>query len=380
MTILRKAPLLCLFIWILALGAALAVAGFPAPVPEEEYTWYKEPAAAMVCRRLSVRLEEGTLFAPEEPDQLFFEKMTHQNRPSDSFEHLEQWDGSDASFSGSVTGNTVSGNTVTGNTVTGNSAEEAVTQPSGPIEIPEGVCSPVVPAVDYGNTKSIYLSPEGTEYKRDERGVFAPNGEFYYLQPVEDEYFDDALFIGDSRTEGLFRYGAIEMHGDFFARRSMRTDKVFEKKIPFYSPEEGETNLYLEEVLQRKQYGKIYICLGINELGGYSALKFYETYREVLLRIRGMQPDALIFIQGIMHVTKADAKKSNYETNTNIVERNYAISMLANGRDIFYLDMNGEVCDEDGNLRDDLSGDGVHLKISGYYIWKDFLMANGIKR
>ena len=57
---------------------------------------------------------------------------------------------------------------------------------------------------------------------------------------------------------------------------------------------------------------------------------------------------------------------------------NQAIATLANGRNIFYIDMNTDLCDEDGNLKKELTGDGIHLKASACELWHKFLCKNAI--
>ena len=57
-----------------------------------------------------------------------------------------------------------------------------------------------------------------------------------------------------------------------------------------------------------------------------------------------------------------------------------AVSTLANGHDIFYIDMNPAFCDEEGNVFSNLTGDGIHLKASAYATWHEFLLTHGIVR
>ena len=64
--------------------------------------------------------------------------------------------------------------------------------------------------------------------------------------------------------------------------------------------------------------------------------------------------------------------------NTNINIRNVEIETLANGKDIFYIDVNEAVCDENGNLYADWTFDQIHLKAKYYQVWENFLMEHGI--
>ena len=367
-TLIKKAPLSFLLFTTALLGALLALTGARGALKDLDYDLYREPGAALVFRGLSEGISPwGPLPEAGEDRALTAMEDTAQEDTAEEAETEDRAAEEEAPAKEAPEQEAP--------------AEEEETEeplPEGPFEIPEGVCSEVFPAVDYGNAKSRYLSPEGTVYEAATEGIFAPTGEFYYLQPVSEEYFDDVLFIGDSRTDGLFYWGDLEEHSDFFARNSLSVFTALKKKILFHSATDGDSKMKLEEVLEAKQYGKIYVSLGVNELGVSNIPKYYDTYKELLARIRELQPEALIYIQGIMHVTKKTAQSSPFTNNTNIVERNQAISTFANGRDIFYLDMNELICDEEGNLRSDLSGDGVHLKASAYSIWRDYLLQNAI--
>lgn len=248
------------------------------------------------------------------------------------------------------------------------------------LTIPDGVNNPVVQAEDYGNMDKRFLAPEGTVFPTQTEGIFAPDGTYYKLQQVDDSYFADALFIGDSRTDGLYTYGNMNGKTTFFAKDALSVFKIFDLEVPFHTPDAQTTSEKLLDVLGAKQYRKIYICIGVNELGMPTTVEYYNKYKELLEVVRKLQPDSIIYIEGMMHVTEKYAKSSSVFNNTNIVERNTAVSTLANGRDIFYIDMNSAVCDENGNVRPELSNDGVHLTASSYELWHQFLLQNAIVR
>lgn len=195
--------------------------------------------------------------------------------------------------------------------------------------------------------------------------------------PVQESYFDDALFIGDSRTVGLDEYGGFQENTIFFAKTSLTIYDLFEEPEKFASLADG-TKATLEEALTERKFGKIYIMLGINELGRGTTESFFTTYAEAVNRIRMLQPDALIFIQGIMRVGEEKNNTDRIFNNTNINERNQAISLMADDRNIYYLEVNDAVCDENGNLISDYTFDQIHLKAKYYQLWKDYLFAHGI--
>ena len=203
--------------------------------------------------------------------------------------------------------------------------------------------------------------------------------ETYSFVPVPEGYFDDALFIGDSRTVGLDEYGGFSESTTFFAKTSLTIYDLFEEPEKFARLADGK-KATLEEALTERKFGKIYIMLGINELGRGTTESFFQVYADAVNRIRMLQPDALIFIQGIMRVGEEKNSTDAVFNNANINARNQAISMMADNRSIFYLEINDAVCDETGNLISDYTFDQIHLKAKYYQLWKDYLLAHGILR
>ena len=197
----------------------------------------------------------------------------------------------------------------------------------------------------------------------------------YEFQPVDDDYFTDALFIGDSRTVGLSEYcEPLDTRATFYAQVSLTIYKVMDKPIV----KSGNDKISLEQALTENHFNKIYIMLGLNEIGTGTAESFAEEYANVVNRIRELQPDAIIFIQGIMHVTEHKSSTDKYFNNDNINRRNEELAKLADNKTVFYMDMNEAVDDENGNLIKELSFDDVHLKASSYERWYQFLLEHGI--
>lgn len=195
------------------------------------------------------------------------------------------------------------------------------------------------------------------------------------FETVDESYFDDALFIGDSRTVGLWEYAGMEERADFFCKTSLTIWNVLDK--PIVKTEEGE-EITVDQALQERSYGKIYLMVGINELGRGNTELFMEEYTRVTQRIRQLQPEALLFVEGIMRVAGEKNLTDPIFNNANINERNRHIAGLANNIDTFYIDVNEAVCDENGDLIAEYTFDQIHLKAAYYEIWKQFLLEHGI--
>ncbi len=194
----------------------------------------------------------------------------------------------------------------------------------------------------------------------------------YAFTTAAEDYFNDACFIGDSRTVGISEYGNIE-GATFLCKTSLSIYDYEKKKITY---ENEKTSI--KDVLANRQFSKIYLMLGINECGIGTPESFYKKYSEVVQNIRAMQPSALIFIQGNLLVTQQKSDEGSYITNENISARNKLISTLANQKDIFYIDINESTLCENGSLVPSYTWDQVHIKAQYYEIWKEFLLKHAI--
>ena len=193
----------------------------------------------------------------------------------------------------------------------------------------------------------------------------------YEYKDVDADYFATSLFIGDSRIEGLHDYSGWDKA--YFAYKTGLS--VFNMMSETLNTNDGKCTL--SEVLENYTFDNIYIMIGINELGSGTVSDFANKYKENLETIRSLQQDARIIILGIMYVTKEYSDSSDVYNNDNINAKNAAIASFANGTDIFYLDMNPAVVDENMALREDISFDGVHLIAKYYYLWTDFMCSHG---
>lgn len=191
---------------------------------------------------------------------------------------------------------------------------------------------------------------------------------------VDDSYFDDAVFIGDSRTVGLHDYGGLD-HADFYATVGMNIYDLWKEA---FCNVDGK-KVTLEEALKAKQYKKVYFQIGINEMGRGTLDGFMNEYQNAVEKFETLQPDAVIYVQAIMHVTQKKSDSDPIFNNPGIDARNQRIQQLADGVRVFYIDVNEVVCDDQGGLKQELTFDNLHLYGSKYNIWVDFLKTKGIE-
>lgn len=187
------------------------------------------------------------------------------------------------------------------------------------------------------------------------------------LDPLDPSEFDNSLFIGDSRTMGLLYYGKLG-EADVFATHGMTVFRAFTQEIEVKSA--GLTTL--EPLLQSKSYDRVYIMLGINEIGS-SIEGIMPKYTELVSRIRETQPEATIYVCANLHIAYSKSSVDSVYNNTRLNAINEFASTLADGEKIKYLDINEYFDDENGCLPEEYTTDGFHPGPPQYRTWVQWL-------
>ena len=186
-------------------------------------------------------------------------------------------------------------------------------------------------------------------------------------------YFEEALFVGDSRMNGLQLYGDIK-EASWYAATSMSVYNYNDKQVDV----QGVGVTSLDNLLSQKKYKRIYVNMGINEIG-YDMEYLKNTYTEFYNKLRTMQPDAKIIIMSNLHVTKAYSDTStNGITNPRLNELNEHLKAMQDGEHIFYLDTNHLFDDANGALAAECTGDGVHVFAQQYLDISAYLRSHAI--
>ena len=229
------------------------------------------------------------------------------------------------------------------------------TVPEGPVEEPAGEPvpgpEPELPAYDFSQP-----APE-----RD---------------AVDNTYFDDAAFVGDSRTDGFMIYSGIG-RGKNLTSNGLSIFQLEEKK----ALKIGGEKYTLLEALEMAEYGKVYLCLGINELGVYDDEGFYQSYLAAIDAIRAIQPRAAIYIQGLIPLNEEEIAASggrDYLKNDHLRIYNDLMRKAAEEKQVVFLDLYTEFADENGSLPAGASRDGVHLKKEYCQKWLEYLKTHTV--
>ena len=189
---------------------------------------------------------------------------------------------------------------------------------------------------------------------------------------VLDAWFDDAVFLGDSRTEG-FQYFSGLNHGTFYCHRGMSVFNADSDDYRIFNV--GGDVVTLLGAVKAKQYAAVYLMLGINELG-YPVSSFETALSELVGEIALAQPEAVIYLETLPPVNNVKARENGlpaYETAANVEKFNQVIVKIAGQERVVLLDTASCLCDTEGQLPEELTRDGVHFSAGGYARWADYL-------
>ncbi len=174
--------------------------------------------------------------------------------------------------------------------------------------------------------------------------------------PVDDSYFSDAVFIGDSRMEG-FRNASGITQGQFFTSVGMSLSSMTSGDVI----QTADGNITVAAALSGGSYNKIYIMLGTNDLGEYDWNAFQEGFISVTERFHEIQPDAIFYICSVIYVEEDKVTSGEYINNANVDKINSILLDICEEKGYYYLDLNEFLSNGYGSLIQGATSDGVHI-------------------
>lgn len=132
-------------------------------------------------------------------------------------------------------------------------------------------------------------------------------------------------------------------------------------------------------LLDRTQPETVFVMIGINDLiRGVTDEAILDNQRLIIQDLRWVHPNVEIIIQSILPHSGAQATWEGRDRllaipNSRIRELNRQLALLAEEEGVKFLDLYQLFTDSQGNLRIELSSDGLHLNEQGYLVWRSAL-------
>ncbi|WP_316432127.1 SGNH/GDSL hydrolase family protein [Leptolyngbya sp. NK1-12] len=139
----------------------------------------------------------------------------------------------------------------------------------------------------------------------------------------------------------------------------------------------GETShglLKRLDLFEKTKPETIFVMIGINDLlRGTSDQEILDNQRQIIRDLDAAHPQAQIVVQSIL----PHAKQATWEgrerllevSNQRIQDLNKQLETLARQEGVYFLDLYPLFANPDGDLRPELSTDGLHLSTQGYQTW-----------
>jgi lysophospholipase L1-like esterase len=192
--------------------------------------------------------------------------------------------------------------------------------------------------------------------------VFFLNGVVNHTKQRRKAIFDvltipatDIVMLGDSIThEGLWE--------EYFPHYNLRNRGIG-----------GDTT---QDILDRLpaiyalQPQRLFLLIGINDINmGIKPVQTFANYEQILISLRQHLPAIKIYVQSILPVAAAWPMANN----TAVKKYNVQVERLAVQHGCTYIDLYKSFSDTQGNLKAELSNDGIHLTYAGYVSWCDVI-------
>lgn len=133
----------------------------------------------------------------------------------------------------------------------------------------------------------------------------------------------------------------------------------------------------LDEVTRHKPR-KIYLITATNDFindSDVTALEVWKRYEKLIQDIISQMPKTSLYVQSTLPLNPKSKFYPGF--NERAAELNKLLSGAAERYGYFYLDIASLLSDENGDLRDEYTFDGIHLNATGYFVWAAELAKGG---
>lgn len=220
----------------------------------------------------------------------------------------------------------------------------------------------------------------------NEFDVISPDHRMFQLPEngsVDLSYFEDAVFVGDSLTEGLREYASIEnsiANIATFISAKNQTPKSFLEGVIVFPDNYRPTQNGVEAIVSENP-GKVYITLGTNALTFMNRQQLIYYYDQLLTALQEQLPETIFYVCSITPTTVDEASRRPVFVYDAIYAANNEIAMMASLKGMHYINLHEVLAGEDGYLKPEYAySDGIHLRPDTYTLWIQYLMSHTVHR
>ena len=181
----------------------------------------------------------------------------------------------------------------------------------------------------------------------------------YTPSEIEQSNFRSTVILGNSQAQALHNFGLVK-NADFVTKVGLSINRVL-------TDPDGDAPI---EKLRGKTYRKAVFVFGENELGWPAPANFIKIYKQVIARVREMNPGVQVFVQAIFPVTNEASEKSKIGvTNAHVRLFNTALEAMCSEIGATFMPVSDAFFDRSGALPEGVAHDGVHFGYDLCKVW-----------
>ncbi|HIU50768.1 MAG TPA: hypothetical protein IAD22_07125 [Candidatus Limousia pullorum] len=240
-------------------------------------------------------------------------------------------------------------------------------------------------------SEEVTETQEETTEEAEKASVSEESPVTYEYTQVDDSYFNDAVFIGDSISYGFELYvtekrangETVLGEAKFLTSGSLSYgNSLWDVSDESVHPTYNGVKMKLEDAIAQIKPGKIYILLGTNDVALYGVEQTIANADTEISRMLEASPGAEIFIMSTTpKYSPAESDVDGALNNADIDALNVAMWQFAVEKGYNFMNIAPLFKDETGGLAADYCSDkegmGIHFTSAAYDIWLNFLYSYG---
>jgi lysophospholipase L1-like esterase len=168
----------------------------------------------------------------------------------------------------------------------------------------------------------------------------------------------DTVFLGDSLTESF----NLQKH---FGRNDLRNRGM--------SGDLTDHVLYRLEEITNAQPARVFLMIGINDIyQGFEADHIISNIKMIMNGFREKTPRTQLLVHSILPINTRKLFVEE-EINSKIYLINHQVKALCEIQKVPFLDIHPDFLNEEGEMNEKYTYDGVHLSEAGYILWAELI-------
>lgn len=121
---------------------------------------------------------------------------------------------------------------------------------------------------------------------------------------------------------------------------------------------------------------KIFLLTGVNDVSHHlTADSIVTALGSLISYIREQTPETKLYVESLLPINNSFKRYKNIFGKEQVIrDINAKLEGVVKSKGATWINVYPAFCDEESNLRSDLTNDGLHLLGPGYMIWRDLLL------